>query len=421
MINKPKGTYDSTPSIHYQEKQIENIIRKIADSFSFQEVRTPVIESKELFQRTNSGADIVKKEMFVIEDESNPLVLRPEMTASIARMIVENKLYADKDLLKYYYICSNFRKEKPQKGRFREFKQFGIEVIGKESVYLEFDAILLSSKVCEALNIQDYKIKVNYLPSGESKDNYLKDLKSYFESKKELLCHDCQRRYEENILRILDCKVDANNPILIDCPTFTNYLSEEETSRFQTLIKLLDNSKIPYVIDPKLVRGLDYYSGTVFEISKLSNTGSQNALAGGGFYPHLLKEIGGVDLPGFGVAFGLERLIDESPLINNLPNPSFYVVASGKDSDVVAINILNELRSNNYHTDFFPFDSSFKSQFNHSISSKSKYIIILGEDEIKAKKVSIKNSETKTQSILTLNKFIQLVQTKKIESFLEKI
>jgi histidyl-tRNA synthetase len=275
--------------------------------------------------------------------------------------------------------------------------QFGIESIGRRSYYLDYEIISISNQVCLSLGINNYVIKINSLGTQKDRTNYIKALKEYFAPIISTLCPDCQARYLDNVLRIIDCKVDALKPEVINAPKILDYLCEEELSYFSNLVRLLDLNKIPYQIDKALVRGLDYYSGTVFEIVSTDNNNSQNALGGGGCYTSLVKELDGPDLSGIGLAFGIERLLSVSNIEPKLLIPDFFIVAFGKNVEKKAYEIISYLRTFDIILETALFDASFKSQFKKAINSKAKYLIILGDDEINKEVITIKNTLSETQ------------------------
>ena len=312
----PRGTQDVFGSDIKKWHKVENIVRDLCDRFHVEEMRTPMYEHTEVFARKDDASDVVNKEMytFVIkkgEGESPSLTLKPEGTAGLIRAFVSNKLYASgASYQKYYYIAPNFRYERPQKGRMRIHHQFGVEFLGNPSPYVDVEALTLGLSVLDALNVTQYKVLINTLGDRESQNAYQEALREHFKNSIGSMCTDCQRRYEQNPLRILDCKIDQEHPALKSAPSNFASLNEASLAYFDSVKKVLDASEIHYEVDDRLVRGLDYYNHTVFEVvSTDPNIGAQSTIFGGGRYNHLVEYYGGPSISAFGFGMGIERLL----------------------------------------------------------------------------------------------------------------
>ena len=308
----PRGTVDLLPENTKTWQYLEQLLRTVASNYNVQEIRTPVFESTELFLRSvGETTDVVNKEMYTFTDKGDrSLTLRPEGTAGVVRSFVENKLYVNPDkLTKLYYMGPMFRYERPQKGRQRQFHQFGVEMLGLESPYVDVECMNMAVTIVESLGLRNVKLHVNTLGDEASREAYKVALKEHFKPVLHELCSDCQARYEKNPLRILDCKVDKDHPSFATAPKTQDFLTPEAKAHFDKVCALLDDLEIDYEVDPNLVRGLDYYCHTVFEvISEDPELGNAATLGGGGRYNSLVEEVGGPSTPGVGFAFGMERL-----------------------------------------------------------------------------------------------------------------
>ena len=310
----PRGCQDILPEQSYAWQSLERTLREFCYLYNYDEIRTPIFEHTNVFKRENDSSDMVNKEMytFKLENSKTSLTIRPEGTAGVVRSFVENKMYANPDLpVKLYYMGPMARHERPQKGRLRIFNQFGVECLGNKSPYTDVETIALAFSILKALGLQDLRVCLNTLGDDDSRANYRQALKDYFAPYKEELCSDCKRRYEQNPLRILDCKVDKDKECMKHVPKMKDYLNEESKSYFDTVCALLDELEIPYEIDDQLVRGLDYYTHTVFEIVSLNKEmGAQSTVLAGGRYDGLIPYFGGPEaMSGIGWALGMERLL----------------------------------------------------------------------------------------------------------------
>lgn len=413
MIQKPKGTFDILPNESKKRDYVLNIIKKICNKFDFKEITTPIFEYSELFFRSvGETSDIVNKETYTFTDRGDrSITLRPEGTAGVVRSYIENKLYANNEVSKLFYYGPIFRYERPQKGRYRQFNQFGVEAINSFDPLLDVEVINLLYNILKELGLKEILVRINTIGDIESRIEYKKQLKEYLKNDINNFCNDCKKRYELNPLRILDCKIDKNK--LLNPPKIKDYLNKESQEHFKKVLEYLDTLNIKYVIDDKLVRGLDYYTHTVFEIeSKIEGFGSNNVIAAGGRYNNLIKELQGPEVGSVGFAFGMERLLEAMECENlfNIPLDylDFFIVSFNEKNET--IKLLNYLRNNNLKGDIDYQNRSFKSQLKLADQLKSKYIIIYGENEIKNKKVQIKNTETKNQEEIDINNLVSYIK-----------
>ena len=404
----PRGTYDILPDEIYKWHDVEDKIRNIAEKYCYEEIRTPYFESTGVFARENDSSDMVNKEMYSFMSGDESYTLRPEGTAGVIRSFDQHKFYGSMELpAKFYYVGPMFRHERPQKGRQRQFTQFGVENIGVKSPEIDAETIALGVSIIKSLGIQSYKVLINTLGDDASRSAYREALKAHFKDHLDELCGDCHRRYEQNPLRILDCKVDHDNPIVQSAPQLSDYLNEESKEYFQRVLNALDALGIPYEIDNRLVRGLDYYTHTVFEVvSTRKDSGAQATVFAGGRYDHLVQYFGGPELSGMGFAIGLERLLmlaTEEGYEFTVPKElDAYVISLGNVGSTPLV-IANKLRDIGYKCEVNMTARSLKAQFKSADRNKAKYIIILGEDELKEGVVNLKNTATREQVTVSID------------------
>ena len=404
----PRGTYDILPDEIYKWHDVEDKIRNIAEKYCYEEIRTPYFESTGVFARENDSSDMVNKEMYSFMSGEESYTLRPEGTAGVIRSFDQHKFYGSMELpAKFYYVGPMFRHERPQKGRQRQFTQFGVENIGVKSPEIDAETIALGVSIIKSLGIQSYKVLINTLGDDASRSAYREALKAHFKDHLDELCGDCHRRYEQNPLRILDCKVDHDNPIVQSAPQLSDYLNDESKEYFQRVLNALDALGIPYEIDNRLVRGLDYYTHTVFEVvSTRKDSGAQATVFAGGRYDHLVEYFGGPELSGMGFAIGLERLLmlaSEEGYEFTLPKElDAYVISLGNVGSTPLV-IANKLRDKGYKCEVNMTARSLKAQFKSADRNKAKYIIILGEDELKDGVVNLKNTATREQVTVSID------------------
>lgn len=396
-IQKPRGTNDFFNTSALLLNHTENIIKAVVSKYNFSEIRTPLFEYTELFTRgIGTETDIVSKEMFSFEDRGGrSLTLRPEGTASVVRAYLENKLNSENAVNKLYYLGTMYRAERPQKGRYREFRQFGLETIGSSSPLADVEIILLNLHVLKSLGIENSKLYINSVGCKKCKPNYEAALREHFKSEFDNLCGVCKVRYEKNILRMLDCKEETCKKIMSNIPKFEEHLCEECATHFDTVKKELKNNNIEYEVNPMLVRGLDYYTKTVFEVQS-SLLGSQSAILGGGRYDYLIGEFNnGHDIGAVGSAMGIERilLIIESLNKKNEERLDVFIVAF-EDTAYKVMPLAQSIRENNFSVEFEYDIKSIKSQFKMSSKKNARYTIILGSEELTKGKCKIKNMDT---------------------------
>ena len=411
----PRGTVDILPAQSGKWQELEQLLRTICANYNVKEIRTPIFEHTELFNRAvGDTTDVVSKEMYTFEDrKGRSMTLRPEGTAGIARAYVENKLYGmPEKLQKVYYMGPMFRYERPQNGRQRQFHQFGVEMLGVESPYVDVECMLMAVTVVKALGLKNIQLHINTLGDQESRDAYREALQNHFQPVLNELCHDCQVRYEKNPLRILDCKVDKNHPMMKTAPKTIDYLTDNAKAHFEKVCALLDDLEIDYVVDPNLVRGLDYYSHTVFEIiSDDPKLGAGSTVGGGGRYNGLVEELGGPQTPGVGFAFGMERLMialgddheDEEGL-------DVYIMPLGSEAKDLAMQIMTMLRANGFTYDMDQCDRGLKGQFKSADRFHAHFSMIIGDEEVQKEVVNMKCNHTKEQVEVPLENIVEFIE-----------
>ncbi len=403
-----RGTQDILPNDIYKWLYMENIIRDLCALYGYGEIRTPIFEETKLFLRgIGDTTDVVTKEMYTFEDRGGrSITLRPENTASAVRAFLEHKLYGDQGVHKLFYIGSMFRYDRPQAGRYREFHQFGVEILGASSPLADVEVIVLAYRLFQKLGLQNLELRINSIGDKNCRNAYKKELISYYESQKDMLCEDCKQRLYKNPLRLLDCKEDNCKILAKNAPVITNYLCEECHNKFEKVKSGLTALHISYVIDPGLVRGLDYYTNTAFEI-QYPPLGAQSAICGGGRYDKLVEEMGGPDVPGIGFAVGLERLLlalEGQNLIPNCPQKSsVYIVALGEKAEIEGLKIQGELREKGIMTYMDLQEKSLKGQMKQAGKVQSIYAVIIGENEIEQGKATVKHMQTGEQSEISFS------------------
>lgn len=409
MINKPKGTYDVLPEEVKSWTKLESTIRKICQIFNYREIRTPIFESSQAFHRdANDTSDMVTKETYDFKDRSDrPITLRPEGTAGTVRAYIENKLYALNPVEKLFYMGPMFRYERPQKGRTRQFSQFGVEALGSNAPSIDAEVIALGATLIKALGLTNVKVKINTLGDAESRQAYKKVLVEYFKNYTDELCSDCINRLEKNPLRILDCKVDKDKEFFKNAPKINDYLSEASKEHFNQVLKSLKDMNIAYEVDPSLVRGLDYYSHTVFELEvDIPEFGAQNVIGAGGRYDTLVKDLGGPDTPGVGMAFGLERLLLACEYAGKkLATPDFlhvYFIALGQKAKEAVLKEMQVCRLGGLYCDMDHLGRGLKAQFKAADSNRAMFTCILGDNELAENKINIKDNTTDIQETISL-------------------
>ena len=409
LITKPKGTYDILPNESEKWVKLEETIRKICKLYNYKEIRTPIFESSNVFHRDiNDTSDMVTKETYDFKDRSDRgITLRPEGTAGCVRAYVENKLYVDNPQTKLFYMGPMFRYERPQKGRNRQFNQFGVEAIGSDSYLVDCEVISLGASLIRSLGLKDITVKINSLGDEESRNNYREVLIKHFSNHIDELCPDCKERLNKNPLRILDCKVDRDKEFFKTAPKISSYLNEYSKKRFENVLKTLDSMELKYEVSDNLVRGLDYYSHTVFELEvNVPEFGSQNVIGAGGKYDKLVSDLGGPSTPAVGMAFGLERLL----LANELMGKTLYkdtgihayFIALGERAQEECVKLMNVCRIGGLSCDMDYFGSGLKSQFKKADKNLARFTLILGDNELNDFKINIKDNLSDTQETIGL-------------------
>ncbi|MAQ73667.1 MAG: histidine--tRNA ligase [Candidatus Marinimicrobia bacterium] len=403
-IRSVKGTQDILPDQSTRWQDLELTIQKIMDCYGYKEIRTPAFEHSEVFsQGVGEETDIVSKEMYSWTDQGGDnLTLKPELTAPVARSFIQHNLGVQNSINKLYYIDALFRRERPQKGRYRQFHQFGIEVFGSENPETDVEVIALAMHVFHKLGLKELTLQLNSIGSPECRNNYRNAIKNFLAPHFDQLSQTSQDRYNNNPLRILDTKSPDEKEILKDAPNISNYWTIDDKNHFDEVCNLLKHIKIDYQLSPSLVRGLDYYTRTTFEITS-NELGAQNAICGGGRYDGLVEKLGGKPTPGIGFAAGIERLLLASSSDNKIRNIQIYIVGIGNDVRPTMINLAEELRSNDIRTSFDYLRRSIKAQMREANKLGAQYAIIIGEDELKDKSVIIKDLSTSNQEKITLD------------------
>lgn len=414
MIKGPRGTKDILPDTVGGWRYVEEKIRDVCRTYGYEEIRTPMFEYTELFQRgIGDATDVVDKEMYSFEDRGGRnITLRPENTASAVRAYVQNKMYANADVTKLFYIGSMFRYDRPQAGRYREFHQFGVEALGGESPALDAEIISLAVDFLKSLGLEDLELHLNSVGCPKCRPVYRKALQEFFAPKREELCEDCQSRFDRNPLRILDCKVDNAKGLLEGAPKLTDYLCDECREHFEKVQECLKALGIPFTLDPKLVRGLDYYTKTAFEIQYLP-LGAQSAVAGGGRYDGLIGEIGDREEPAVGFATGLERVLLALEMQSLLPeqekNTDAFIVAMGDVAEMPAFKLLHELRSAGVSASMDFNGRSMKSQMKQANKKNARFALIMGEDEVKASSVTLRDMKKSEQQTVPIDDIVKKI------------
>jgi len=398
-ISAPKGTHDILPSEVYIWQYVEKTIYDICERYGYNEIRFPVFEQTDLFNRgVGDTTDVVQKEMYTFTDKGNrSITLRPEGTASTVRSYLENNLYNVPAPVKLFYIITCYRYERPQAGRFREFRQFGIENFGSNNAHTDAEVISLAMNLLKKLGINDLKLYINSIGCTECRKKYNQILKNYLKQYDNELCDLCNDRIDRNPLRILDCKNPDCKEVIDNAPTVDSVLCDDCKNHFETLKKSLSAIGVDYIVDTTLVRGLDYYTKTVFEI-KSSDLGAQSTVCGGGRYDKLVEQLGGNATPGIGFSIGLERLIDVLVNKNLLPvsdnNIKLFVASIGDKASQFAFEIVNRLRINGISAEFDHLGRSVKAQLKYADKLNAQYSTVIGDDEIAAGVIAVKNMQT---------------------------
>ncbi|WP_436860141.1 histidine--tRNA ligase [Mammaliicoccus lentus] len=402
MINIPRGTQDILPKDSYKWQYIENKLHELMKIYNYKEIRTPIFESTDLFSRgVGDSTDVVQKEMYTFKDKGDrSLTLRPEGTASVVRSFIENKMQGNANQpVKLYYTGPMFRYERKQKGRYRQFVQFGVEAIGSENPAIDVEIIAMLVHIYQSFGLKNLKLVINSIGDAESRADYSKALQEHFEPVIDTFCQDCQNRLYTNPMRILDCKVDRDKEAVKNAPKITEYLNDYSKSYFEEVKTLLDEIGIEYEIDSNLVRGLDYYTHTAFEVmSNAEGFGAITTLCGGGRYNGLLELLDGPKETGIGFALSIERLLlaleAEGIEIEQEDSIDLFIATMGEQADHYSVELLNKLRLAGISCDKDYLSRKLKGQMKQADRLNATYTIVIGEDELQKEKVEVKNMKT---------------------------
>ena len=414
MITKPKGTKDIYGVEAKKWQYVSKVIDEVMEKYNYDFIRTPVFESSELFHRgVGQTTDIVTKETYdFIDRGGRNMTLRPEGTAGVVRCYIENKMYGnDNKPTKLYYNMPMYRYERPQAGRLRELTQFGMEILGTDDPMSDAEIISLAVNIYKVLGLKQIKVNINSLGDETSRNNYRNALIDYFKPHINELCEDCHERLEKNPLRIIDCKVDKDKDIMKMAPKTIDYLNDESRKRFEKVKEYLEVMGIDYVVDPTVVRGLDYYNHTVFEIeAKVQGFGSQNVIGGGGRYNYMVEQLGGPKTAAIGFASGFDRLMLalEKENIDILVNDSvdLFLLYVSEDEKKYAAYLSNDLRMHGFIVETDYLNRSLKAQFKQADRLNSKFTIVLNDNDLKNNEVKIKNNNTKEEEMVSLDALI---------------
>ncbi|MBE9547348.1 MAG: histidine--tRNA ligase [Proteobacteria bacterium] len=414
MITAVKGFKDILPGETEKWQYVEEKARGIFKDFGLREIKVPILEKTELFRRSiGETTDIVEKEMYTFQDIGDEyLALRPEATASVIRAYLQHNIHATDPVAKLFTIGPMFRRERPQKGRFRQFHQINVELIGLDDPRVDAELILMLISFLKSVRLSDLGLEINSLGCPGCRPSFRKAILAFLQDKKDDLCKDCLRRLDTNPLRVFDCKVEGCGEIIIDAPKLLDYICSECRDHFEKVKEYLKGFDISYEVNTKMVRGLDYYTRTAFEITTES-LGAQNAIAGGGRYDRLIKELGGPDIPGIGFAIGLERLISMLPMKDEefITHPHLFIAALGDEAQKFAYTLCNRLRMRGIRTEMDYSGKSLKSQMKRSNKLNSHYTLILGEREIEEKKAELRNMKEGTQETISFDNIDNIEET----------
>jgi histidyl-tRNA synthetase len=413
QIKGIRGFKDILPGEVEKWQYVEGEARRVFGLFGFLEFRIPILERTELFARSiGEATDIVSKEMYTFLDrDGDSITLRPEATASIVRAYLEHGLNLKEPVAKYYFIGPMFRHERPQKGRYRQFHQIDAEILGVQDAEADAEILVMLMRYLEALGIAKLSLQINSLGDPACRLPYKKEMQKFLQSKREALCEDCQRRLETNPLRIFDCKKEECQAALIDAPVVLDYLCDDCRSHFDRVKTLLQDLRLAYSVNPRMVRGLDYYTRTAFEVVA-GDLGAQNAVCGGGRYDGLAEEIGGPSVPGIGFAIGVERLVLLLTREKSFSrHPQVFLASLGEKAQRRGFSLAQELRDGGVWAELDYEGKSLKSQMRKADKMKSPYVIILGEEELKKNRVILRNMATKDQEEVPLEEIMQRVKS----------
>lgn len=423
ITKKPRGTEDVLPRDSYRWQFLENIFREEAAAYGYREIRTPVFEHTELFERgVGDTTDVVQKEMYTFTTKGgDSITLRPEGTAGAARALLEHGIFNDPLPIKNYYLTSCYRYEKPQAGRMREFHQFGMECYGTKNPAADAEMIAAAKAIFDRLQIRDLHLEINSIGCPACRAEYHKALKEYFSAYRDELCDDCKDRLERNPMRLLDCKVEHDHQLAEGAPTIQDYLCDECHEHFESVKAYLDAIGVEYTVNPKIVRGLDYYTKTVFEFIS-GDIGAQSTVCGGGRYDGLIEDLGGNPMPALGFAAGIERLLltlDAQGI--EIPAPDscdIYIASMGDRAHLKAASLATALRTAGIKAEFDVVGRGLRAQMKYADKLSAKYSVVLGDNEIDEGKANLKNMQSGEQKEISLDpdEFIKVFTAVKLSA-----
>lgn len=422
MIKMPRGTQDILPQDSAKWRYIENRLHTLMELYNYKEIRTPIFESTELFARgVGDSTDVVQKEMYTFKDKGDrSLTLRPEGTAAVVRSYIEHKMQGEPDQpIKLYYNGPMFRYERKQKGRYRQFNQFGVEAIGAENPSIDAEILAMVMHIYESFGLKHLKLVINSIGDSESRKEYNEALVKHFEPVIDTFCSDCQSRLHTNPMRILDCKIDRDKEAVKNAPRITDYLNNDSKSYYEQVKLHLDNLNISYVEDPNLVRGLDYYTHTAFElmIDNPEYDGAITTLCGGGRYNGLLQLLDGPDETGIGFALSIERLLmaldEEGISLDVSEDFDLFVVTMGEDADRYAVKLINDLRRNGIKVDKDYLNRKIKGQMKQADRLNAKYTVVIGDQELENNEIGVKNMISGESENVQLDELVNYFKSRK--------
>ena len=422
MIKMPRGTEDILPQDSAKWRYIENRLHTLMELYNYKEIRTPIFESTELFARgVGDSTDVVQKEMYTFKDKGGrSLTLRPEGTAAVVRSYIEHKMQGEPNQpIKLYYNGPMFRYERKQKGRYRQFNQFGVEAIGAENPSIDAEILAMVMHIYESFGLKHLKLVINSIGDSESRKEYNEALVKHFEPVIDTFCSDCQSRLHTNPMRILDCKIDRDKEAVKNAPRITDYLNNDSKSYYEQVKLHLDNLNISYVEDPNLVRGLDYYTHTAFElmIDNPEYDGAITTLCGGGRYNGLLQLLDGPDETGIGFALSIERLLmaldEEGISLDVSEDFDLFVVTMGEDADRYAVKLINDLRRNGIKVDKDYLNRKIKGQMKQADRLNAKYTVVIGDQELENNEIGVKNMISGETENVQLDELINYFKNRK--------
>ncbi len=405
-LKRPNGTEDVTPKNIHKWLTVEKVVRETAECFGFSEIRVPTFETTELFHRSvGETTDVVQKEMYSVTAKETVYTLRPEGTAGTIRAMLQNGMLAEALPQKVFYVLSCFRHERPQAGRLREFHQFGIEMAGSASPYADADVIMVAKQILDTLGLKNIQLHINSIGCPKCRAKYFDALRAYFADSVDTLCETCQGRMQRNPMRILDCKSPVCKEIAAGAPKILDYLCEECTEHFAVFRSALDTMQVSYIVDPTIVRGLDYYTKTVFEFIT-TDIGAQGTVCAGGRYDGLIEQLGGQSVPALGFGMGLERLIltmeHQGCEFLQPGSCELYIAPMEDAARPEAMRLANLLRKNGSRVEYDLANRTFKAQMKYADKLGAEYLLVLGSNELETKQAKLKNMKTGEQLPISL-------------------